>query len=214
MIKQLKLGFSMMRYTYGMKMCVIIAGICLLFGFAAELFQVGITGALLFIVGGIWAIQLISSLGVSSMIKTSKYAKAIETAIPAWINFAIYFVCYVVVIACKLPRLFGASEEIIEHMVNELLVYGIAAVVIMVFCGIAYKLFVISTIAIFVVCFGVNLLVGSSCLPDIKVSFGAAAVIGFVCLVVGALLQYGVSVLLYRVPLSKNAQLRGLQKYM
>lgn len=214
MIKQLKLGFSMMRYTYGKKMCMIFAGICLVLGLAAELFQAGITGAMLFIAGGIWAIQLISSLGVSSMIKTSKYAKAIETSIPAGINFVIYLVCYVVVIVCKLPRLFGASEETIEHMVNELLVYGIAAVVIMFYCGIAYKLFTISVISIFAVCFGVNLLVGSGYLPDIKISFGAAAVIGFVCLIAGAFLQYGVSVLLYKVPLSKNGQLRGLQKYM
>lgn len=216
MIKQLKLGFQMMRYTFGVKMCLILAAICFVLGLLVEFLPAGasITGALLLMVCGLWAAQLVYSLGVSDMIKTSKYAKAMETGIPTLVSFLLYLICYVIIIAFKLPRLSGASEESMQYMVGEILTSGIMAAMLMIFCAIAYKLFAIATVLFLVMFFVLNVMVNSGGLFMVDVSFGAAVIIGFVLLVVGALLQYGISLLVYKVPLSKSAQLRGLQKYM
>lgn len=51
-------------------------------------------------------------------------------------------------------------------------------------------------------------------MPKINLPVWAAAGTGYLILVAGALLQYGITRLFYRFPLDKRGQMRGLQKYM
>lgn len=216
MIKQLKLGFGMMRYTFGVKMCLVLGIIFFAIGIVMEFLAppASVSGAMFLMVCGMWPAQLVYSLGVSDVIKTSKHAKAMETSIPTLICFVTFLVCYIIIVLFKLPHLSGATEEMMGYMVSELMMSSILAAVLMFFCGIAYKLFILASI-IFLVAFCSLTTIsefGTMLSPDI--SFGTAVIVGFAIVVAGALLQYGVSLLVYKVPLSKKAQLRGLQKYM
>ena len=213
MIEQLKLGFKMMRYTFGIKMCVIIGAIFLVLGLAMECLPPGMSmgGGAFVMVCGMWPAQLIYSLAVSNMVKTSKYAKAMETSVPTSVCFVPFVLCYIVIILFKLPRLSGATEEMLGCMSAELIVCACIAAGLMVFCGIAFKLFTLSVIIVFVLCCSSGILLD---VFSVSMPFGMAVIIGFAILVAGALLQYVLSCLLYKIPLAKGAQLRGLQKYM
>lgn len=218
MIKQLKLGFQMLRYTFGIKTCAIMGGIFLLVGILVEVMgqSVNVTGTLFISITGMWPVQLVYSLGVSDLVRSSKWAKAMETSIPTLVGFVSFLAAYLLAFCLKLPHLSIASEEAMEIMVAEMILAGTVALMLMVYCGIAYKFFIIATILFFVV-FGFGGFNAPFMLVEkmhLSLTFGQAALFGFLEILVGALLQYGISCLVYKQPLSKKAQMRGLQKCM
>lgn len=217
MIKQLKMGFKMLRYTFGTKMCIGLMALFMVMGIALSLIHTDRTtpGTYLLLVVGMWPVQLIYSMNVSRQVQTSPWKKAMETSIPTLISFVGLFACYLVAILIKLPQLGNASEEELGYMAAEMIFSGTLLMILMLYCGLAYKFFILSTVIFFVMYLGMtiayNMIIWTTA---IRFSFGAAVVIGMLEIVIGALLQYGVSLLVYRYPLAKRAQLRGLQKYM
>ena len=218
MIKRLKLGLQMLRYTFGIKTCAIMGIFFLAIGILMELLPqpVNSSGTLFISLTGMWTIQLTYSLGVSNLVRSSKWAKAMETSIPALVGFVSFFVTYLLVLCLNLPYLSTADEETMQIMAGEMILSGILALVLMVYCGVAYKLFIVGTVLFLAVIFCGNFNAPFMLMEslNIPVSFGTAVAIGFLEILVGALLQYGVSCLLHKVPLSKKAQMRGLQKLM
>lgn len=219
MIRQFKLGIKLIRYTFGIKTCLGCAAVFLVLGIVLSFVSMNIgvmpTGSFFLAVTGMWITQMFCSLYVSGMIKASPWNKAIQTVMPTFLSFLGFAASYLLIILLKLPLLSAASIEMRQSMSAELVLDAWLMAIIMIYSGTAYKFFITSTLLFFVFFVGMSAVYGGILFWLVsRLPFGAAAVIGGLCLIVGAFLQYGLSVLVYKYPLSKRAQLRSLQKYM
>lgn len=219
MIRQFKLGIKLMRYTFGIKLCVGCATLFFIIGmllsFISAKHSIISSGGFFLVMTGMWVMQLFLSLVSARMIQASPWNRPLQTSMPALMSFFGFAAAYVVIILIKLPQLSKVSAETLQSISAELVLDALLTVVIMIYCGTAYKFFITSTVVFFFLFIGLSGVYGVLLFPTVSgLSFGAAAVIGGVCLIVGAFLQYGLSVLSYKYPLSKKAQLRSLQKYM
>lgn len=220
MIRQFKLGIRLMRYAFGVKMCAGFAILFFLLGILLSFISarygiVSSGGGLFLIMPGMWLLQLLFSLVSAGMVQASPWSRPLQTSIQILVGFVGFAASYVVIILLKLPLLPGASEEMRQSIVAELLLDALLAVVVMIYFGTANKFFVTSTVVFVVLFLGLTSVYAMLLFPAAsRLSFGAAAAIGGACLIVGAFLQYGLLVLVYKYPPSKKAQLRSLQKYM
>lgn len=221
MIKQLKLGLQMLRYAFGSKTCAVMGVIFLTIGILLKFLPInasamGATGVLFISINGMWTMQLVSSLGVSSMVRSSHWAKAMETSIPTLVGFVSFLATYLLIFCLNLPYLSNAGEEKMEIMMGKMILAGTLSFILMVYSGIAYKFFVVGSILFLAVFYlgGLNMPFTFISGLSLSINFGQATLIGFLEIVLGALAQYGISCLLYKRPLTKNAQMRQLQKSM
>lgn len=217
MIKQIKMGIKMMRYGYGLKMSI---------GFVAFFVLAGITlsfvsetapgGAYMIMVAGMWPDQMICSLGTANFVRSSPWKRSAETAAPTLLGFLNFLACYLIVfLTCLLRFAAGAQES--AAIAGDMIIVGTLTALMMVFCGMAYKYMVAATIIFFaaylmLVTFS-NMfklwLVEHSSMP-----FFAGALIGLAEIVAGAVAEYAITCVLYKRPMSKNAQFAGLRKYL
>lgn len=217
MIKQIKMSIKLLRYTFGMKMCIGLGVVFLLCGVAMSLMpeELGLSGSFFLIATAMWATQLFYSLSVSSLVQSSPYKKATQTSMPAIISFISFLGSYAVILLLKLPRLQAADAETQQYMAADLISSGLLIIVIMIYTGIAYKFFVAATVLFFVTFMGTVFFERAYMVFVLAMpSVGTAAVIGLLEIVVGAFLQYGMSLLVYKYPMAKRAQIRSLQKQM
>ena len=206
----------MMKYGFGTKLSTAMGILFLLLGLTIG-FLTGHGGNawVFYIMVAMWPIQLMYSLGVSGLVASSPWKKALETWVPTAISFLGLLACYLLMLVFTLPGVETSDAKGRATIASELIFSGVMAMILMLYCGTAYKHFVLSTVLFFIMIYGmffVMEIIGSGFAEGISIS--AATVIGLLEIVVGAFLQYGVSLLLYRYPLAKRAQLRALQKYM
>lgn len=216
MIKKIKLGFRMMRYCFGLKSC--LSGMILFFavGLLMQLIPVAdpvIPNFFLMIVI-IWPSQLIYSLSVSDMIGTSPKKKEMQTMIPALVCGSFAVVIYLLTAALD----FGHRNEGTAR--SALLIGALCACSILLYSSVVYKFFIGSTIAFFIIYGGIGRLrvlsLVSGSVQDFfdALSYQAAVGIGLLMILASVLAEYVISVLMYRFPLAKRAQMKGLQKTM
>lgn len=213
MIKQLKMGMKMLRYAFGIKSSLGLGGVLFVLGILFHGTD-GI-GSYLILTGGLWIVQLLYSLPVSGMIQTSPWKRELQTSGVAIVSFFSFLFFYL--IDAVLLLLFEQQKV---NMIGPCLVIdGIIIFFIMIYCGFAYKFFMVSTILFLVSYFGMSFVQRIKVSNHIytwlnSISLVQGAVIGFALIVLGALVQYAASCLVYKCPLDKNGQLRGLQKFM
>lgn len=214
MIKQIKTGVRLLRYTHGVTANIVLCGGIAFLGILASLYgKSTVMGTYLIVAAGMCPVQMLYSLGVSDMVQTSPWKKPIQTSISVVFGLLGMGVLYLVSALINFVRLLNHSIE--EPMAaNAMLMGGVMAVVVMLYIGFALKYFVTATI---VFCGGiwfVMFVAGMSGFESMGISFGMSVLLGFVCLLVGGLLQYGVTLLVYRKPIAKQSQLAGLRKTM
>lgn len=216
---QIKMGIKMLRYTFGIKTCLISMLLFVAIGALGFCLPVKIAGRMagfFILMGSLWVTQLIFSLNVSHMVQASPWKRALQTSVPALISLIYSLILYGVVAALCAFRSHGASPEEGQILVAALLMNGILAFLLQVYSGAAYKYFIAATVGFFVAIYvftGVFSAVSTmGGFPSL--SFAGAAGIGVLCVIAGALAEYGLSMLFYKAPVSKMAQMRRLQKYM
>lgn len=219
MIKQFKMSVKLVRYAFGIKQGIGFGILFTIIGVLCSVLpsEIGAIGEFFLMMIGLWVTQVFYSLGVSNLIQTSKWKKAVETSMPAILSLAGYIIAYIVCFLLKIPRLLEGEEQELMNISAELIAAGFIAFFIMAYSGIAYKLFVVGTILFAGSFIGMGTISGIARVFGWTLSIpsvGAAVLIGFAEIVAGALVQYGLSCLLYKYPLSKHAQLRGLAKIM
>jgi hypothetical protein len=77
MLKDIKLGFKLLRYGYKLKLNVIMLVFFAIFGIASEIFSKGtsIIGGVYFMMSGMFTFQLIMSMDVSELIQSTSLKK-------------------------------------------------------------------------------------------------------------------------------------------
>lgn len=227
MIKQIKQGMKLLKYSYGVRMSVFGTVIFLVSGILLYVFpypsqsasSFSMMGCFMIVAAGMWPFQMVYSLGASHIVQTSARKKALQTAVPVLVSFCLNLFNYLVVVVLQLLPVTANSSD--AQMKNNLLITGIFIFLMSLYNGGAYKYFFTSTVLMVLVCMaggawmGVSGVIGNSLLPFLfGLSYPAALLIGLGCIVLGAAAQYGLTLLLYKKPLSKAAQFQAIQKIM
>lgn len=172
-------------------------------------------GGYLLMVLAVYPAQLLSSLTVSNLVQTSPWKKALQTSVPTALTAGAFALTYGGALIISLLRL-NARPEMREDMVMILVLFTFEIFLIMTYCGIAYKTYVLGT-ALFIIVFVIGsrvIQIGAALGVFRGVSVFVAACSGFAAMLLGSAVQYGLSLMLYKRALSKNAQYPGLRKYI
>lgn len=213
----MKLGFKLLRYAWGIKTTLLSGGIFFLLGLLSFTMsvQTWYLGGYLLMVLAVYPAQLLSSLTVSNLVQTSPWKKALQTSVPTALTAGAFALTYGGALIISLLRL-NARPEMREDMVMILVLFAFEIFLIMTYCGIAYKTYVLGT-ALFIIVFVIGssvIQIGAALGAFRGVSVFGAACSGFAAMLLGSAVQYGLSLMLYKRALSKNAQYAGLRKYI
>lgn len=221
MIKQLKIGFKMLRHTHGIVSCTLGVMICFLFGVvimvspASSEILGNAVGAYFIGMVPIFIMQMFYSLQASSMIATSAYAKKMQTSIPSLVSGIGYIITYAIVAGIQMVKA-NITPENSGYIALETVLIAVLWLVFASYMGAALKYFVISTVLFFVFFCVISsvLNLGRFFGFALDIPVWTAGVLGFVIVIAGCFAQYGISLLLYKRPMSKYAQLSSLRKTM
>ena len=216
-MKSMKLGLKLLRYAWGIKTTLLSGGIFFLLGLLSFTMsvQTWYLGGYLLMVLAVYPAQLLSSLTVSNLVQTSPWKKALQTSVPTALTAGAFALTYGGALIISLLRL-NARPEMREDMVMILVLFAFEIFLIMTYCGIAYKTYVLGT-ALFIIVFVMGssvIQIGAALGAFRGVSVFGAACSGFAAMLLGSAVQYGLSLMLYKRALSKNAQYPGLRKYI
>ncbi len=220
MIKEMNKSLRLCRYAYGLTgnlwlMAAIFAGGVLSSFLVPAGSMNSWAGSFLILVMPMCLLQILSSAGASHMVQTAPMRKKLETAVPAIINFLYGLFGYAVIVLIKVIQVktgMYAAEDVSFQLLFS------AGIVLLVdfYSGIAYKKYYLGTGLFFLcamVCGGISG-IGIYRGWGANVHPAAAVCVGIAALFLGAALQYGLSLLFYKTPMDKNAQLSGLRKRM
>ena len=215
MMKNYKIGIKLLKYGYGIKQNVVCTMLFIVAGFLFIFFiPENFAGMFYLSASALCLVQILYSLNATAMVNSTSRRKALCTSVPVLLCLPLQLIFYGVGSLGELLMLYmGKVQE--QYLAWDMIILGGAMLVFEIFIAGAYKFFMVSVVmacvGLFAFVFGgdISLRIVS---PDIPL--GAAIVIGLAEILLGACLQYLLSLLLYRHPISKAAQMWQLQKYM
>ena len=221
MINDLKLGYRSLRYTYNLKGNITSAALMFGLGILISLFSSINTymGSFFIMIAGMMPVQMIYSLNITGLVLSSPVRKRMQTRIPTVCSLVsilgIYLFLAVMKVLCA-----WVNPEMQSYYCKDLVAAAVFGAAMMLYMGIAFKYFWISTILFFT---------GFILISDViervlysnggiwsqgVVSFAIAILLGIAILAAAAFLSYLLSLALYKKTVSKRSQNANLQKYM
>lgn len=215
MIKNLKTGFKLLKYSYKCKMNLILLALFTVIGLVIEISSHGtnMLGGFYFMLSGMYAYQMIVSMDISGMVQSSAMKKRIQINLPVFVSTVLYIILYTVLVI----------ERVILVHVNpqdkDMLMFNLFTIVMMlfivfIFSAICYKYFVAGFIIFLVLVMGTTFGLNEICMSSgyefiCNMGFGTFIIIGYAVILAGGAIEYLIGKLLYRKPLSEFA-FRGI----
>lgn len=96
MLKDVKLGFQLLKYSYRLNSNIMISGAILLIGVLVEILSKGtsLIGGVYFMLAGMFVYQLILSMDISQMIQSTGMKKRLQLTIPVIASTLVYMGIY------------------------------------------------------------------------------------------------------------------------
>ena len=221
MIDNWKLGIKILRYAHGIKINLIVGIVMLLLNIPVTIAGIMsdnqlMEGYMLMCVSML-PTQMLYSLSASNMVLTTTYRKKLQTSVPAALTCGNMMLMYLINVL--IHGILALTQGTVRDSAGtELIILALMMVLIMAYLGSAYKYFTVSSLLLCLL-LPVFMTLGLSRIDRIGNPFGhgglalaLAAFSGLAMLAVGGLIQYLLSVLFYRAPLSKMAQAAPLRK--
>ena len=211
MINDMKLGIRLLRYGFGIKTNLVLLIVCTaadMLCFALEL--AGITTPLdgyLLLACAMVPVQILFSLNAVDIVLASPVRKKLQTSVPAVMSLCATLAAYLIIVLKKAVIILIHPDKTAQSAVMLSFLAFLAAV-IMVFTGVLYKSFP----AFLVMCFSLSGFVSFFMMSLLRSDFlgedmGAlvrGALIGAVLILAGGALEYVLSILFYKKPVSKK----------
>lgn len=223
MINNLKLGLKTLRFAHALKSSLIIGIVMAVLGVAMCL--MGILGEENFMGGyfimmlGLFLIQMLWSVNISNLVQASPVKKRLQTSVPAVLSTFCMTVGYLIVVLTEI--VVGCIRpDRISYICVMILFTAIVMDIIMFYAALCYKYFVLATIlfiACFVVCYGFLMTKTEQLAGLMKFGWGSfvlITVLGIAILWVSGVLQYFISLAVYKAPMSKHAQSATLRRQL
>lgn len=210
MINDMKLGIRLLRYGFGIKTNLVLLIVCTaadLLCFALEL--AGITTPLdgFMLLACVIPVQILFTLNVVDIVLTSPARKKLQTSVPAVMTLCTTLAAYLIVVLKEAVIVLIHPDKTAQSAMH-LVFLEVLAAVILAFTGVLYKSFP----ALLVMYFSLSGFNSFFMMPILRSDFlgedmGAlvrAALIGVVLILAGGALEYALSVLFYKKPVSKK----------
>lgn len=225
MINDIKLGIKIMRYGHGLVLNIILGVWFLVIGIVVIILSM--SGHLINLAGGCFAIaaalipiQIIFSLNTSNMVLSSPVRKKMQTVVPTAITCISTLVMYLAVDLLLLIMVCINPDRIPVACIL-LALQIVFAVFFMIYIPICYKYMSAAIILGIIIWAGVTYLNSIMLLSDVNIfsffkkdisSFLLISALGLLGIVAGGFLQYLLSLLFYKAPVSKYSQNVYLRK--
>ncbi|WP_455721983.1 hypothetical protein [Agathobacter sp.] len=212
MLKDIKLGFKLLKYSYKLKLNAGMLILFLIIGAVVEVMTKGtsIIGGVYFMLCGMFAYQLVMSMDVSQMIQSTAMKKKIQIYIPSMVSFIIYMVIYTFLVVERVILIQNHVADA-KELAFTLFSIDIVMVSVFLFTSICYKYFILGFIVFLVIFMGsYTVLMMSGVIAVLQeLPFGVIVIMGYAIIILGTAFLIGMGNLLYKKPLSEFA-FRGL----
>lgn len=223
MINDLKLGFKVLKYAHAVKSTLVLGGIMVLIGIALCILNVAVEnsfpGGYFIMITALFLLQLLYSVNMSNLVQASPMKKRLQTSVPAVIGTFCMLMGYLLTVLTEgIVAYFGPEE--INYICGQILFTMVVMGVIMLYTGICYKYFVVATvmfILVFAICY--SYLISSrgwfiSFAGDGWGMFALTAAAGLAFILICGVLQYLLSLAVYKAPMSKRTQAASLRRQL
>jgi hypothetical protein len=201
------------KYSFRFKTNIAFLILFLAIGVINELVTSGTEylGGFYIVLTSVYMFQFIMSLSMSDMIQASGIGRRIHLDVPVMLNVLLSTVLYTLLVIYRFIMAYLHPEKATQ-IATSLLMIDIMFFVLFIYTGFVYKYFLASLLVfaftfVFVVG-GSNFLIG---LPGLVITMPMAAIIGYVAILAGAILQYLICKALVNKPISQRA-FRGIFK--
>lgn len=220
MINDMKRGIKLLRYAYGIKMnvmlgigCVIIDMVC----FILQLAGFRLLDGYFLLAVGLLPTQLIFTLNMADITLSSPLRKKMQISIPAVLNWYTMMGMYLIIILKKLVIVLVHPDSL-ERVCTQLVFLALLAAFIMACTGLLYKYYIICLLMVMVLSGAVQFILQDfvhwEFLGQNMFSLVCAALIGFVLITAAVPLEYGLSLLVYKAPVSKTSMGAALRSQL
>ncbi len=209
LIESWRFAIRCMKLSYNLKMNLICGVVVFVIALVQEIANHGYNGigAMLLMTVAMYPAQMIYSICGSQLVQSSPYKKSIMTSLTTVITFCGGILYYLLVIGIEGIRVI-VDPEAAGNSARIILFAGMLLMLIKVYVSVVYRYFFVSvivmvgSITIYFYLF-TNNTIFSQWLSEM--SMPAAIIAGLCFAVLGSLLQYGISLLLYKKPISRSA---------
>ncbi len=220
MIRDMKKAFRLLPYAYNFKANLFmgggfaLCGILLTVLFGADNIW-GRYGGLLALTGGFFPVQMIYSLAVSEEVMVSPLRKTLLTKTAVIMNWLIFVGVYLLIALIRGIQCRGNSILLLAAC-GELLLIAVVGMVVMLYGAMSLKYFWLPTIFFCSFYPMLNMILGENGiqLGSITTTYGQVTLVGLLILLIGAVLSYGITILVYKKPICKMSQNASLRQYM
>ena len=202
------------KYSFKFKTNVIFLGVFFMIGLINEIVTKGTQylGGFYIVICSIYMFQFIMSLSMSDMIQSSGIGRRIQLDMPVKLNVFMSVVLYTLLIIYRIIMT-GMHPELSRDIAVSLFMIDVMFFLLFIYTAFVYKYFLASVL---VFCFTfVFVISGLNIINNLdlfnRLSLTDAIVIGYIVILIGAILQYLICRLLIRVPISQRA-FRGIFK--
>lgn len=217
MVKKFKFGMKCIKYCSGIWQCTLFALLFFVMGvlfFVININKPAFLAPVYLGISVLYLIQLLNTLHASSLVRSSPKGKALQTSIPAIVGTVALLLVYGLMVVVELLLLKNGLTRT-EDVVSALVIAGLFEMLALGYCGMAFKWFFVSLFLFLVFAFFLmpmqylfNELVAT------HIPLWGAVIIGGLEIMLGGCLQFLLSLMVYREPSSKAAQMMQLRKYM
>ena len=206
-----RLAVKCIKLSYNLKANLFTFGFLFVMALVYEITNfVNGVGAIMLLTMAMYPTQMIYSVCGSHLVQSSPHKKAIMTSLPTAITFCCGILAYLALIAIEGIRAIRNPESV-EYNTRLILLGGMMLLYLNIYVSVAFKYFWVSVIAMVGFMIGFYYLVGIIGNGVIALSWFSgitmpvAIAVGLCLAVLGSLLQYGVSLLVYKKPISRHA---------
>lgn len=207
--KDFRLGIYLLRYGMSGKvfivMSVLFVGLGILYSFMPVMFWLN---SLYFMIPTSFFVQQLQGINISDLVCSSDLSRRIKlrviNAVQLVLQTILYAVQLVILVIVGRITVFGVPQSIVRY--NSLVTTGLLGLILMIYYGFAYKYFVISTVIFLFLGLGSYDFI-IHILPDEKLWLPVPAEIGlgYVLILLGVGINYGISKGIYRKEFSMLA---------
>ena len=211
MIKNLKTGFKLLKYSYKCKMNLILLALFTVIGLVSEISSHGTSmlGGFYFMLSGMFTYQMIISMDISGMVQSSAMKKRLQISMPVFVSTVLYIILYTVLVIERII-LVHVNPQDKDRLMFNLFTIVMMLFIMFIFSAISYKYFVAGFVIFLALLVGTLLVLDKVCMYGgyefiCNMGFGTFIIIGYAVILAGGAIEYLIGKLLYKKPLSEFA---------
>ena len=191
MLKDIKLGFKLLRYGYKLKLNVIMHVFFAVFGIASDIMSKGTTivGGIYFMMSGMFTFQLIMSMDVSELIQSTSLKKKLQIYIPVMSSTVINLVVFTFLVIERVILIQNSVADK-KQLIFTLFTLDVELLTVYLYTSICYKYYVLGFIVFMVLFMGVfTVFSGAAFVPVsnavFKLGLPVVALLGYIAILAG-----------------------------